>query len=66
MVNPWDTMYEKMSDIPKPNLVQQSIPYFLGMVFLENFVRIYQERKAIRLNDGLTSFSHTLIRLMLQ
>jgi len=57
MIDPFSTMYEKVSDLPKPDWMTQLMPYFIGCIFLEHIVLKLQGKKGIRLNEGLINMS---------
>jgi len=63
LVNPKETMFEKLEELPKPSYINQAIPYFLGMVLIENVIRVSQGKGVIRLNDGVMSGVHGLLML---
>ena len=66
VVNPYETMFEKVSDIPTPDLIAKALPFLFGMILLEQVVLKLQGKKGIRLNDGLISIANGLIRVMRQ
>jgi len=64
VVNPYETMFEKVSDIPTPDWTAKASPFFFGMILLEQVVLKLQGKKGIRLNDGLISIANGFIMIM--
>lgn len=38
IANPYETSFEKLSDIPKPDYVGRAFPYFFGLIFMEQII----------------------------
>lgn len=66
VIDPKETMYEKVSDIPKPDFTTRAMPYFFLFVVIEHVILKLQGKKGVRLNDGIMSFANGIIMLMMQ
>merc|ERR1719219_359687 len=66
MIDPYSTMYEKISDIPKPDFFSKAMPYFFAFVVVEHIILKLKGKPAVRINDGLMSFANGIIMLMMQ
>jgi len=64
VVNPYETMFEKVSDVPNPGYLSTGFPYFFAMIVLEHIILKLQGKRGIRLNDGLMSIANGIIMLM--
>ena len=60
MVNPYDTMFENLDDLPHPNYTAKAAKYFLVLAFLEHLVLCLEGKPGIRINDGISSMSNGL------
>ena len=38
IANPYETSFEKISDIPKPDYVGRAFPYFFGLILMEQII----------------------------
>merc|ERR1712156_1281492 len=64
VVNPYETMFEKVSDLPNPGYLSTGFPYFFAMIVVEQIILKLQGKRGIRLNDGLMSIANGIIMLM--
>jgi len=60
LVDPAETSYEDISSIPPAGYIQQALPYFFGMMFLE-WTILYLKGKPQSIADGMMSTAHGLI-----
>ncbi|XP_059089893.1 alkylglycerol monooxygenase-like [Tigriopus californicus] len=57
-VNPYDSMFKTIPDLPERNYIQQAGPYFLVLVILEHIGLLLKGKPGIRFNDGLMSVAN--------
>ncbi|XP_040565958.1 alkylglycerol monooxygenase [Lepeophtheirus salmonis] len=59
IVNPYESLFEKPEDLPKPDWISRAIPYLYGSILLESIVYTALGRKnGPRFNDGINSITH--------
>merc|ERR1711992_7401 len=66
VVNPYESMFKDVSDIPKTDVFAQAMPYFFGFVIIEHIILKLKGKRGVRLNDGIMSFANGIIMLMMQ
>jgi len=64
IANPYETSFEKLSDIPKPDYVGRAFPYFFGLIFMEQIILKLKGKEGIRLNDGFSSVANGIIMVL--
>merc|ERR1712141_349898 len=65
-VNPYESMFKDVSDIPKTDVFAQAMPYFFGFVIIEHIILKLKGKRGVRLNDGIMSYANGMIMLMMQ
>jgi len=66
VIDPYSTMYEKISDLPHPDFMSKAMPYFFGLMVVEHIILKLKGKPGIRLNDGVMSMANGVIMLMMQ
>ncbi|TRY69032.1 hypothetical protein TCAL_01416 [Tigriopus californicus] len=61
LVNPYESMYKTVEDMPHPNVVEKAGSYFFVLIVLEQLVLKWKGKPGIRLNDGLMSIANGFI-----
>jgi len=60
IMDPAEGSFKELEDLPSSGYVQQSMPYFFGMILLE-WIVLLLKGKMPRFNDGIMSVSHGLL-----
>lgn len=63
-VNPYETMFETIKDLPHPSWTAQAAPYFFCLVAMEHIILKLQGKRGIRLNDSFTSVANGMVMLI--
>ena len=65
VIDPFQTMYEKVTDLPKPDCMTQLMPYFMAAFLVEHILLRMQGKPGIRFNEGLINFMCGIIMFLL-
>jgi alkylglycerol monooxygenase len=63
-INPYTTMFEKLEDLPSPNLIFKATPYFFMMMLLEQLTLKLQGKPVPRVNHSLTNVANGALWLI--
>ena len=61
IVNPYESLHEKLSDIPNPDYLGKAGPFFFALIILEQIILKLKGKDGIRINDGFSSVSGGII-----
>ena len=61
IVNPYESLHEKLSDIPNPDYLGKAGPFFFALIILEQIILKLKGKEGIRINDGFSSVSGGII-----
>ena len=59
IVNPSTTYYEKGEQVP--NFITDAIPFFVGMIVLEQLIVLFKGLQRMKLNDAITSAAQGIL-----
>jgi alkylglycerol monooxygenase len=64
LINPYESMFETIDQLPNPSWFTKALPYFAVLIALEQLILKHQGKRGIRINDGMTSVANGLFMLI--